>query len=138
MRQPSQEEFDFPTQAPVGDFENGFNGWTIDALGIFFRERNKANLEGKNAVHWALETFAVLDERSVLDKTLLVIHWWASSPPEYDEDPEEQIKHFTWSWWTRRVKFQVAGHFAAAVRVNGGFMLEELAEDEQGVVQVPV
>lgn len=136
VRDPNQETLDDPTKAPVADFSSGFVGWSIDAIGTYFKERCKKEFPNGRGTHkWSTTVFAVLDERSVQDKTAILATWWATLPENYEEDPDNV--EFDYGWHIRRVRFADACHFAAGISVEPGLFLEELNEDEDGVMKRP-
>lgn len=138
VRTPDQATLDDPTNAPVEEFSSGFVGWTIDAIGTYFNQRCEREFPNGEGTHkWSTMTFTILDERSLTDKTVTIATWWATVPEEFKEDIDHFDDHATYGWHTVRVKFPEASHVAAAMDFQTGLYLEELSEDEDGVLKLP-
>ena len=137
MRTPSQQELRERdgTIAPVEQFTSGFQGWTISQLGDFIHQQRDALLaKDRNANVWELEYFAILDERTVKDRTFNVAHFsmWRRDPEVFESDKRE--------WMTVRLPMdeKVCESVVAATMKNVMFFGAESLDviDEEGVWRI--
>ncbi|KAI9804659.1 MAG: hypothetical protein M1833_006734 [Piccolia ochrophora] len=125
VRNPNQHELETPTHVPVSNFQTGFEGASIDALGTWMTDRCSRMPEGWNPIED--RTFGVLDQRSARDETMLVVRWFTTWPQECiercDPDPERKIE----GWKTLRVKFGEASHAAIQLDEDPSLLFEEMS-----------
>ncbi|KAH6663429.1 hypothetical protein B0J14DRAFT_609449 [Halenospora varia] len=120
-----------PTEGPVAEFETGFAGASVEELGQYYRERYEIEFP-EHPCTWDEYSFAILDERSVKDKTMLMVVWYEA--PDFDELPEddEELRQ-AWmptGWKTLRLRFIDAPSVAQSISINAVLLLEELAGPE--------
>lgn len=126
----AEQPLEDPTEPPVANFKTSFEGSTIEELGSYFRARYVVEFP-KAPATWNAYSFGVLDERSVRDKTLLMVAWWEAEP--IDESPDDEDVQEAWmptGWKTLRVRFEDAAWLAMCIDINDSLYLEECAGPE--------
>jgi hypothetical protein len=71
-------------------------------------------------------SFAVLDERSAVDKTILIVIWWNEFPKEEIKDSQPAME--VWiptGWHSIRVKFEDAPLVCTGIEFNDAYYLLE-------------
>ncbi|KAF2236805.1 hypothetical protein EV356DRAFT_497718 [Viridothelium virens] len=123
IRGPSQAVKDEETPVPVESFSTGFKGASIDSLAGFVTSRIPEPV-GLLTPY----TFAVLDERSERDDTVLLVHQVTSYPDKDPEDtnPDPSTAKKEWKQW--RVTF-VSGQWVVSVLEEGDDLLTESFDD---------
>jgi len=97
IESPDQKRVNKPTGRPVSDFKTGFAGWSIDQLGQFCKEKFDWRNPKSQAPYIADDIFAVLDERTLEDGTIVLAAYspWREriDPNDLNDDDEAFIEH---------------------------------------------
>lgn len=143
MRSPQQQQLDKAeekegTSAPVQPFESGYVNASMEQLRGDLARRVPETRGG----FLSSRTFAVLDQRSVQDETVLISRRVTTWPDDIDdEDPValEASKIDTWKEW--RVGFLAAANMVSMCEEKSGVVANEMTGpefyDDRGVFQLP-
>jgi hypothetical protein len=98
------------TSTPIPEFNTGFLGASYKELGKYFKIRTgdiSGRPEGYNQ-----ESFVVIDDRSLVDKSVLLVDWWVETPKEdligYGDDEETLKGWLPTGWHSIRVRLEDA------------------------------
>ncbi|KAH8601082.1 hypothetical protein B0O99DRAFT_589164 [Bisporella sp. PMI_857] len=144
VRTRDQAPLDDPTTAPVGDFETSFLNASIDEIGVYFNTRYTREFPDYPA-DWSSKSFAVLDERSIEDKTLLIVRWWQQdqSLEELQEIRDEWLigRYKPTGWQSLRVTFEDSPQVGSSIELSPSAYLVDLQGPENftddGVLIMP-
>jgi hypothetical protein len=92
VREPNQATFDESTKTPVSAFQSGFIGASFDTLVKFVKELP----EDKKPRFFTDQTFAVLDERSLKDNTVVLYKYNETMPKELMGTYCRAVHFLTW------------------------------------------
>ena len=134
VRSYEQKIEDEDTTPPIESFTSGFKGTSIDTLADF-----QTSQVPEYTGMLTPETFAVLDERSEKDDSVIIVHRMTSYPdkdPE-DLDPDPSLEKKEWTQW--RVSFLAADFTIANLEESSELSIGEgddsyLVRDENGMV----
>ncbi|KAI9725496.1 MAG: hypothetical protein M1828_003167 [Chrysothrix sp. TS-e1954] len=130
VRNPDQRLFDDPTPVPVEPFHSGFLGYSIEDLGNYV---NTHLLKPQGGV--TPGTFAVLDERSMDDDTLVVARWTERFTDYALDHSEFTDEHKTFEGWkVRRINFHQANPIIGMLTIDERFADESWWNAEGAVV----
>lgn len=124
------------TKTPVAAFQTCFKDASFESLARFVQE-----LSAEKRGNAMPDMFAVLDERSVRDKTVILSILHSAMPAEFREEEWDESKVVT-TWKEFRVEFIYACYVAAILEVKPYLFIDELDLgtahfDETGVFRVP-
>jgi len=133
VRTRDQATLDDPTTAPVSDFSTDFVNASIDDIGTYLKKRYRREFPNIPA-DWSSESFAILDERSVKDKTLLIVRWWQvdQSLEELQEMQDEWLieRYKPTGWHALRVGFKDAPQVGSSIEFSPGVFLVDMQGPE--------
>jgi len=92
-----QKRVNKPTAPPVLDFKTGFRSWSTDDLGKFCKEKFDWRNSKSQPPYIYDSSFAVLDERTLKDGTILLAsytHWQERINPDDPSDKDEAFRCF--------------------------------------------
>lgn len=116
-----QAEFELPTLSPVADFHIEFIGMSVEDVDDHFRDLYQKLFEPRSSLlEVSSETFAIVDERGLKEKNLLIVHWYF----KHDEG-EGRIADETEVWRTLRIPFFSATGVAFAMDENDYLYFDE-------------
>lgn len=140
IQSPDQKCVDKPTQPPVSDFKTGFAGWPIEQLGSFCKEKFDWNNPKSQPPYISDENFAVLDERTLRDGTVLLAsyrYWQERIDPDDLNDADEAFRHIE-GWRTVRARRNSAPDLVSILPVHDfNQVIEFLKPEDDGVWRAP-
>lgn len=113
-----------PTTTPINTTENVFLDTPLDKLGELVVSRIKNESEKEDNEHledWSKETFAVLDEQSAQDDSVIIATYY--TPFRGAENWDKPIPPARWG--SVRVKFERAGDTTCSIEMNPHCFLDE-------------
>jgi len=94
IESPSQKRVDKPTEPSVEDFETGFQGWSTEDLGKWCHEKFNWNNPKSQPPYISDEEFAILDDRTLRDGTVLLVKWDVWTERIDEDDPSDADEAF--------------------------------------------
>jgi hypothetical protein len=125
IESPDQKRVDKPTEPLVSDFKTGFKGW-----------RNSKS----QPPYISDNNFAVLDERTLRDGTVLLAsycHWQERIDPEDPSDEDEAFRHFKGFRTVRTERNSAADHASTLPEIHFNMVIESLKPEDDGVWRDP-
>ena len=95
IESPEQKRVDKPTAPEVADFGTGFAGWSVKGLGDFCKEKFKTDNPKSQPPYISATIFAVLDERTTKDGTVLLAaydYWTERINPDDPSDADDAFR----------------------------------------------
>ena len=140
IESPDQKRVDKPTEATVKDFETGFRGWSIEDLSKFCGEKfNKDNPKNQRPYISSTE-FAVLDERTLEDGTVLLVKddvWTERIDPNDPSDADEAFRQCEGCRSVRAKRNAAPDLLQALAEVALSQVLEDMKPEDDGVWRDP-
>ncbi|KAF2422619.1 hypothetical protein EJ08DRAFT_619392 [Tothia fuscella] len=132
------------SSSPISPFQTPFKGFKVETLQQVWTDMREVERKAGEAINYS--AFAVLDERSARDKSILIVRY---NRPMLDElrkiDEEEYHQQLEerseWSYY--RVNFRHSAWVAIILHVGSGGWDEwqdgrEKYTDKDGIIQVPL
>jgi hypothetical protein len=140
IESPDQKRVDKPTEPLVSDFKTGFKGWSTEKLGEFCQEKFDWRNSKSQPPYISDNNFAVLDERTLRDGTVLLAsycHWQERIDPEDPSDEDEAFRHFKGFRTVRTERNSAADHASTLPEIHFNMVIESLKPQDDGVWRDP-
>ena len=141
IESPDQKRVDKPTSPTASeDLKTGFKGWSTDQLGKFCKEKFDHDNPRSQPPYISDENFAVLDERTLKDGTVLLVRyssWMERINPDDPSDADDAFRHLE-GYRTVRAKRKAAPEL---MFITPGIDIDEvishLRPEDNGVWRAP-
>lgn len=138
IESPDQKHVNKPTgPEQISDFRTGFEGWSIEQLGEFCKEKFDWRTNPKSQPPYIADGhFAVLDERTIEDGTVLLAsyrHWRERIDPDNPSDEDDASNSFE-GWRTvRSTKEAAADHLSILPVFDMNQLIAYMKPEDDGV-----
>lgn len=141
IESPSQKTVDKPTQpSSVQDFETGFHAWSIEDLGKWCKEKFNWNNPKSQPPYISDEEFAVLDNKTLRDGTVLLVKWdvWRERIDEDDPSDADEAFRKHRGYRTVRAMMKAAPDLLGALpEIDLSEVIADMKLEDDGVWRAP-
>lgn len=141
IKSPDQKRVDKPTSPGLSeDLKTSFSGWSTEQLGDFCKEKFSQVNPKSQPPYISDENFAVLDERTLKDGTVLLARyslWQERIDPNNPSDADDAFRDLE-GWRTVRVKRSAAPELTFILpTIDIDEVVENLKPEDDGVWRAP-
>ena len=138
IRNNAQKSAEKPTEQPVEDFETSFKKASLETLGKFCKDKFSQDNPKSQKPYIADEDYAVMDERTLKDDTILLVKydvWTERIDPNDPSDEDDKFKQLE-GWRSIRVDIDEATDTIDAIEyLDLGDAIANIKPEDNGVVK---